>query len=52
MEMDPAIGLGSTKRFGSSWLKFLDYFFTPKTPSFAALATRKMTNSPFFLVAL
>jgi hypothetical protein len=21
-----------------SWLKFLDYFFTPKTPSFAALA--------------
>src|ERR1700759_220118 len=23
---------------------FLDYFFTPKTPSFAALATRKLTT--------
>jgi hypothetical protein len=29
-----------------SWLKFLDYFFTftPKTPSFAALATRNLTT--------
>jgi hypothetical protein len=25
--------------FGFAWAKLLDYFFTPKTPSFAALAT-------------
>jgi hypothetical protein len=29
---------------GGSWLKFLDYFFTPNTPSFAALATRNLTT--------
>ena len=27
-----------------SWAKLLDYFFTPKTPSFAALATRNLTT--------
>jgi hypothetical protein len=34
--MDPAIG-GQYETLRLSWLKFLDYFFTPKTPSFAAL---------------
>src|SRR5467141_513830 len=27
-----------------SWVKLLDYFFTPKTASFAALATRNLTT--------
>jgi hypothetical protein len=44
MEMDPAIGLGSTPTLRLYRLKFLDYFFTPKTPSFAALATRNLTT--------
>ena len=44
MEMDPPIGLGQYQTLRLSWLKFLDYFFTPKTPSFAALATRNLTT--------
>jgi hypothetical protein len=35
---------GQYQTFRLSWLKFLDYFFTPKTPSFAALATRNLTT--------
>src|SRR5258708_29479509 len=27
-----------------SWVKLLDYFFTPRTASFAALATRNLTT--------
>jgi hypothetical protein len=44
MEMDPAIGLDSTKRFGSPWLKFLDYFFNPKKPRPLRPSTRNLTT--------
>ena len=40
--MGGAIGLRSTMRL--SWVKLLDYFFTRKTASFAALATRNLTT--------
>src|SRR3984893_8189377 len=30
--------------YGFPWAKLLDYFFTPKTASFAALATRNLTT--------
>src|SRR5580698_5998608 len=50
--LPPSYGDGSGNWSGQyqtlrlSWLKleFLDYFFTPKTPSFAALATRNLTT--------
>ena len=38
----PALLVATPDRF--SCLKFPDYFFTPKTPSFAALATRNLTT--------
>ena len=44
MEMERAIGLGQYQTLRLSGLKFFDYFFTPKTPSFAALATRNLTT--------
>src|ERR1700726_4806446 len=48
--LPPSYGDGSGNWSGQyqtlqlSWLKFLDYFFSPRTASFAALATRNLTT--------
>src|ERR1700736_1998828 len=44
MEMGTGNWSAQDQTLRLSWVKLLDYFFTPKTASFAALATRNLTT--------